>query len=94
MITIDVRGLADQVLIEFTDDGRGINETDIQKIFEPFFSTARHSGGTGLGLHIVHQIVTEVLGGSIAVESPPAGEARGTRFIIRLPRVAPAQAGT
>ncbi len=94
MIAIDVRRLADQVLIEFTDDGRGINETDIQKIFEPFFSTARHSGGTGLGLHIVHQIVTEVLGGSIAVESPPAGKARGTRFIIRLPRVAPAQAGT
>lgn len=94
MITIDVRTLADQVLIEFTDDGRGINETDIQKIFEPFFSTARHSGGTGLGLHIVHQIVTEVLGGSIAVESPPAGEASGTRFIIRLPRVAPLQART
>ncbi|MDQ0132851.1 signal transduction histidine kinase [Neorhizobium galegae] len=94
MITINVRRLADQVLIEFSDDGRGINETDIQKIFEPFFSTARHSGGTGLGLHIVHQIVTEVLGGSISVESPPPGEARGTRFIIRLPRIAPAQAGT
>ncbi|EUC00233.1 ATP-binding region ATPase domain protein [Rhizobium sp. CF080] len=94
MITINVRKLADQVLIEFTDDGRGINDTDIQKIFEPFFSTARHSGGTGLGLHIVHQIVTEVLGGSIAVESPPDGEVRGTRFIIRLPKSAPAQAET
>jgi signal transduction histidine kinase len=94
MITIDVRKVADQVLIEFTDNGRGINETDIQKIFEPFFSTARHSGGTGLGLHIVHQIVTEVLGGSITVESPPRGEVRGTRFIIRLPGIAPAQAET
>lgn len=92
MITVNARRSGDQVLIEFADDGRGISETDIEKIFEPFFSTARHSGGTGLGLHIVHQIVTEVLGGTINVESPPRGKARGTRFIIRLPRTAPAQA--
>jgi len=94
MITINARRSGDQVLIEFADDGRGISGTDIEKIFEPFFSTARHSGGTGLGLHIVHQIVTEVLGGTINVESPPRDRARGTRFIIRLPRTAPAQAET
>jgi len=89
-----IRAVADgpaHVRIEVADDGRGIHADDLSRIFEPFFTTRRNRGGTGLGLHIVHQIVTEVLGGSIEVHSQvrTAGGEGGTRFVVRLPRVGP-----
>lgn len=82
---------SDHVRIEVDDDGRGIPAEDLPRIFEPFFTTRRNRGGTGLGLHIVHQIVTEVLGGTIEVRSRTSdtGGGRGTRFVVRLPRVGP-----
>ncbi|WP_325341736.1 sensor histidine kinase [Xylophilus sp.] len=77
----------DHVLLSVEDDGRGIPPQLRSQVFEPFYTTNRHRGGTGLGLHIVHQLVSEVLGGSIAVEgASPDG---GTRFTLRLPRNAP-----
>ena len=72
--------------IDFSDDGRGIPATDLPRVFEPFFTTRRNSGGTGLGLHIVHNLVTEKLGGSLRIESR-AGV--GTNVLLRLPRCAP-----
>jgi signal transduction histidine kinase len=57
----------DHAVVEVIDGGRGIAEADLARVFEPFYTTARHRGGTGLGLHIVHQVVTEVLGGQIQV---------------------------
>ncbi|WP_238121623.1 MULTISPECIES: sensor histidine kinase [unclassified Xanthobacter] len=77
------------VTIEIRDDGVGIPAEILPRIFEPFFTTARGRGGTGLGLHIVHQIVTDLLGGRISVESPVAGLSRGTCFTLELPLVAP-----
>ena len=56
------------------------------RVFEPFFTTARGQGSTGLGLHIVFNLVTQRLKGRIAVASEPG---RGTTFIIRFPRSVP-----
>jgi signal transduction histidine kinase len=72
------------------DDGVGIGAENRARIFDPFFTTRRDKGSTGLGLHIVYNLVTASLGGSIAVESEPG---RGTTFIIDLPlSVRPAEA--
>jgi signal transduction histidine kinase len=68
--------------IEFADDGRGIAPEHLGKVFDPFFTTGRDRGGTGLGLHIVYNLVTARLQGTIEVESHLG---RGTRFIIELP---------
>jgi signal transduction histidine kinase len=76
----------DQVEIEFADDGVGMNEDVQRRAFEPFFTTRRNRGGTGLGLHIVYTLVTRRLGGSLRLESAPG---RGTVFRIRLPLSAP-----
>ncbi len=57
-----------------------------RRIFDPFFTTKLGTGGSGLGMHIVHSIVTNVLGGQIEVRSTPG---QGTQMLMRLPRVAP-----
>ena len=56
--------------------------------FNPFFTTRREQGCTGLGLHIVHNIVTHRLGGRLSLDSEPG---KGTRIQLVLPRVAPAK---
>jgi len=75
-----------KVQIKFSDNGKGIHAANIDKVFEPFFTTKRGAGGTGLGLNIVHNIVTSILGGKIWVSSQ---EGEGTYFTIDLPLVAP-----
>ncbi|MGB3760093.1 MAG: ATP-binding sensor histidine kinase [Rivularia sp. (in: cyanobacteria)] len=72
----------DKVTIEYSDDGCGIPPENLSKIFEPFFTTARNQGGTGLGLHIVYNLVTQKLKGKIDVQSQVN---LGTIFIIALP---------
>jgi len=58
-------------------------EKDIKdKIFEPFFTTKRLEGGTGLGMHVIYNIVTLQLGGTIQCQSEPS---KGTQFSIKLP---------
>lgn len=74
-----------RTVIEFRDDGNGIAPDDLPRVFDPFFTTKRGTGGTGLGLHIVYNLVSQVLGGTIAVSSRP-GE--GTRFTISFPQSA------
>jgi len=76
----------DQVLIVFTDNGKGIPQDIIKRIFEPFFTTKFGQGGSGLGLSITFNIITNVLGGTINVSSVPN---EGSRFEIKLPLVAP-----
>jgi PAS domain S-box-containing protein len=77
----------DHVEIVFSDNGSGMTDDIRRKAFDPFFTTRRDQGSTGLGLHIVYSIVTNYLGGRLALESEP-GE--GTRIQLILPRVAPA----
>jgi signal transduction histidine kinase len=95
--TITLEAIADgpgHVLVRVTDDGNGIDPDHLSRIFDPFFTTSRHEGGTGLGLHIVSQIVAEVLGGTLHAENVPApGRRTGARFTMRLPREAPMQSG-
>ena len=73
----------ESLLLRYSDSGKGIPAEIISKIFDPFFTTARSAGGTGLGLHIVYNLVTQKLQGSISAQSAP-GE--GTTFVIRIPR--------
>jgi PAS domain S-box-containing protein len=76
----------DFVIFRCTDDGVGISAANLHKIFDPFFTTKLGRQGTGLGLNIVHNIVTGVLGGEINVDSEPD---YGTSFTLRMPLNAP-----
>jgi signal transduction histidine kinase len=67
--------------ISIEDHGSGIAPDILPQIFEPFFTTKPQGSGTGLGLEIVHRIVTQNLGGTVEVESEPGR----TRFLVRLP---------
>ncbi|GAB2612509.1 two-component regulator propeller domain-containing protein [Lysobacter erysipheiresistens] len=72
----------DEVVIRYGDNGRGMDAESCRRVFEPFFTTRRGAGGSGLGMHITWNLATQVLGGSIACQSTP-GE--GTRFTLRMP---------
>jgi signal transduction histidine kinase len=74
----------DTVRIVFADDGKGIPPENVTKVFDPFFTTGRSSGSTGLGLHIVYNLVTSRLQGHINLYSKVG---RGTRFTIDIPKV-------
>ena len=69
------------LIFEYADDGNGIPPENLSKIFEPFFTTKRGQGGSGLGLHIVYNLVTQKLGGTIHCESQLNC---GTRFLMRF----------
>jgi len=82
-------GLApgDYAVLRVTDNGRGIEPDKIERIFEPFFTTKMSSGGTGMGLAVVHAIATSC-GGGVTVDSAPG---RGATFTVYLPLCAPAE---
>ncbi len=80
---------ADHVEILCSDDGIGMTPEVRRRAFDPFFTTRRDQGGTGLGLHIVYSIVTSRLGGRLHLQSEPG---QGTRIQIILPRTAPLEA--
>lgn len=87
---IEVRASGDEdVEIRFSDDGCGMSADVRHKAFDPFFTTRRDQGCTGLGLHTVHTIVTNCLGGQVSLDSEPD---EGTIIRITLPRVVPASA--
>jgi signal transduction histidine kinase len=70
------------LIFTYSDDGKGIASDVKTKIFDPFFTTGRAKGGTGLGLHIVYNLVTQTLGGTIECQSEPG---QGSSFIIKFP---------
>ncbi len=88
-ITVAMRETGDgqSISLTVTDDGKGIPPALYERIWDPFFTTRRNKGGTGLGLHIVQQLVSEVLGGNIVHRPAPQG--KGTEFAVILPKVAP-----
>ena len=79
-----------EVVLSFIDNGIGMDAATQRQAFDPFFTTRMGRGGTGLGLHIVYNLVVQVLGGRIRVDSAPG---QGTRFELVLPSVAPSQPG-
>lgn len=86
-IRINAHSGSEGVVLEVIDDGCGMGEEVRRRAFEPFYTTRRGQGGTGLGLHIAWRLVTRTLGGRIDVDSEPGV---GTHFRIVLPQVAPA----
>jgi signal transduction histidine kinase len=76
----------EQVEITFADDGSGVPEELQRRVFDPFFTTRRAQGSTGLGLYIVHNLVTQQLGGKIALVSALG---KGTTICMTLPLIAP-----
>lgn len=83
-ITARPRG-TDDIEIIFSDSGAGMTPEVQRQAFDPFFTTRRNEGGTGLGLHIVYNLVTQQLGGRMMLESRLG---QGTTFRIIMPRVA------
>ncbi|WP_274364577.1 sensor histidine kinase [Paenibacillus thermotolerans] len=81
-ISIHIREDGRQAVITYADDGKGMPEDVVKRIFEPFFTTNRGKGGTGLGMHIVYNLVTQSLGGTVKVDSALG---KGTRFTILIP---------
>ena len=82
VITIQVSVSSDILAIDYKDDGKGIAPSIVNKIFEPFTTTKRGSGGSGLGLHLVYNLVTQGLGGNISFNSEIES---GVHFKISIP---------
>lgn len=73
----------DKIDMTFSDDGKGLSEKNLEQLFEPFFTTRRGDGGSGLGTHLVYNLVTNALNGSIHAESEVG---KGLTYFISFPR--------
>ena len=89
-LRIAARAEGDQIVLEYSDDGHGMDPSVAARIFEPFFTTKREHGGTGLGMHIVYNLVTAALAGRIALTT---ARGEGVRFEIVFPLRHPDAAG-
>lgn len=86
VLTISAQASEMDVMLRFSDNGVGISPENLNRLFQPFFSTKVGKGGTGLGMTIVENLVRKSLGGSIRVHSNVGS---GTHFEIYIPRQAP-----
>lgn len=75
-----------QLTLTLSDNGCGIPPEHLSRVFDPFFTTRLGHGGSGLGMHIVYSLVTELLGGSVHIDSTVG---RGTTVTLRIPLQAP-----
>jgi signal transduction histidine kinase len=82
-ITIRASVDGDVVSLSYADDGAGMDSDTLDKLFDPFFTTKRGNGGSGLGAHILYNLVTGALGGSVHADSA-LGE--GLRYELSFPR--------
>lgn len=82
LIDIHLSENGNDLYIDYRDNGKGMSKDEEKKVFEPFFTTKRGQGGTGLGMHIVYNLVTQTLGGKIFCISSPG---KGTLFSIVVP---------
>ncbi|GAW94769.1 MULTISPECIES: sensor histidine kinase [Colwellia] len=81
-MTIDIAVEQQRLVILYRDNGVGVNEQQLERIFEPFYTTQANNGGTGLGTHIIKNLVIDTLNGSIDVYS---AEGKGLRYRITFP---------
>lgn len=81
-IRLEISEQDNNLVINYSDDGRGLDEGTLKRLFDAFFTTRRGKGGSGLGTHIMYNLVTQTLGGDIEAFSKP-GE--GLRYIITIP---------
>ncbi|RKF44212.1 sensor histidine kinase [Paraburkholderia fungorum] len=81
-VTVSAESAGGLVKVTVADDGVGISPQNLPHIFEPFYTTKFGQGGSGLGLHIVHSIVTVALRGTVSVDTV---EGEGTAFVVTLP---------
>jgi len=82
-ISIKVEQAGENVVLTYRDTGIGMDREQKERIYDPFYTTTRGSGGTGLGMNIVYNLVTQTLKGSIMLESSPG---QGSVFFLTLPR--------
>ncbi len=82
LITINMQKKEDEIELIYQDNGKGISEENLKKIFNPFFTTNRDHGGSGLGMNIIYNLVTSKLHGKIRCESK---ERNGVTFTITFP---------
>ena len=82
-ICIKAEPVGDDVVLSYRDNGLGMDKEQKERIFDPFYTTKRGSGGTGLGMNIVYNLVTQTLKGSILLETAPG---QGAVFLLNLPR--------
>ena len=80
-LVIKTQGIKDYIKISFTDNGPGIPAEQMDRLFDPFFTTRGERGGTGLGLSICHGIMSEH-GGRIYARNELE---EGATFIVELP---------
>lgn len=82
VMTFSFKTDQDNVYINYKDNGNGISEKDLAMLFEPFFTTKRGQGGSGLGTHILYNIVTQSFNGEITAQS---GAGKGLEYAINFP---------
>jgi signal transduction histidine kinase len=82
-IFVSVESAGDNVVLAYRDTGVGMAQEQKERIYDPFYTTTRGSGGTGLGMNIVYNLVTQTLKGSILLETSPG---QGAIFILTLPK--------
>ncbi|WP_427980332.1 substrate-binding domain-containing protein [Agarivorans sp.] len=81
-IDIKLQRLAQEIQLSFSDDGHGASQETVNHIFEPFYTTARTSGGCGLGMHIVFNLITQKLRWQLNINTQPE---QGFCFTISIP---------
>ena len=81
-VAVVTKKIKDRVEIKVKDNGNGIPQKILDKIFQPFFTTKPTGQGTGLGLSLAYDIATKGHGGELKVETK---EGEGSEFIIQLP---------
>ena len=79
IISISITEIKENIILIYKDNGKGIKKEDLKKIYNPFFTTNRNHGGSGLGLNIVYNIITTGLGGTIKCISE---KGKGVEFVI------------
>ncbi len=81
-VLIDIRSQDDMMLLSCSDNGTGMVPGELKQIYDPFYTTKRDDGGSGLGMFVVYNLVTKALNGTIECESEPG---KGTTFSICVP---------